>query len=124
MASIFPLQILLPTSASGLRLINVILVLRNLVLQMLDLVLQLPKSLLLLRLEAVRGAYPPGGWAPIDEEESAGLRLVAAVEVTVASRMGTALRRVHWGAGREQDGGLGFAAAFEGERVVETHGWC
>ena len=63
-----------------------------------------------------------GGSVLIEEEESAGLRLATAVEVTVASRVGTARRGVHWGAGGEEDRGLGFAAAFEGERVVETHG--
>ena len=90
MSSIFALRSLLPTSASRLGLINVILVLRNFVLQMLDLILQLPNPLLHLRLEAVRGALPWDGSVLIDEDESAGLRLAAAVEVAVISRVGTA----------------------------------
>ena len=59
----------------------------------------------------------------IDDEKSAGLRLAAAAMVMVASRVGTAPRGADRSAGGGEDGVLGFAAAFEGEGVVETHGW-
>ena len=39
---------------------------------MLDLVLGLPNLLLHLRLEAVRGTFPWGGYILMDDEESAG----------------------------------------------------
>ena len=60
----------------------------------------------------------------IDDEESAGLRLAAAAVVVVASRVGTAPRGADLSTGGGEDRVLGFAAAFEGEGVIETHGWC
>lgn len=60
----------------------------------------------------------------VDEKDSAGLRLAAVAVVVVASRVGTAPRGADWSTGGGEDRGLGFAAAFEGEGVVETHGWC
>ena len=59
-----------------------------------------------------------------DDEDSAGLRFAAAAVRVVASRVGTAPRGADWSTGGGEDRGLGFAAAFEGEGVVEAHGWC
>ena len=86
---------------------------------MLDLVLQLPDLLLHLRLETVRGAFTRGNSLLVDDEEAAVWGWVA---VAVAFTVGCSAPGTGGSAGGKEGGGLGFAAAFEGEGVVEAHG--
>ena len=80
-------------------LADVFLVLRNVLLQLLDFVLQLPDSFLRLRLVAVRGAFARGDSLPVDIEETA--------------RGGTSARSPGLLAVGMVLGELGFASAFE-----------
>lgn len=98
--------------------IDFTLVLRNVVLQKLDFLLQLPNLLLNLRLGAVRGALAGGDSLLVDDEETAALGSVA---VAVGVGVESSLAGVGGRAGAYEGGRLGFAAAFEGEDVVEAH---
>ena len=69
-STVFPLPTLCPRP-SRLLLINLTLVLRHVLLQMFDLVLQLPDLLLHLSLETVRGAFARGNSLLVDDEEAA-----------------------------------------------------
>ena len=87
---------------------NLSLVVRNVLFQLLDFVLQLPNPFLNLRLVVVRGAFPWGLFLPVDKEETA--------------RIGTSVRC--WGspAGVVKVGKMGIAPTFMYEGVIETHG--
>ena len=87
---------------------------------MLDFVLELSNLSLKLRLQAVRGAFARCLSLVVDGEVMAAVGWWAVVEVGVE----TALPGAGWWAGELEGGGVGFAAAVEGEDVVETHGWC
>lgn len=110
---------MVPSPSHFLLLIDEVLVLRNVVLQMLDFVLQRLDSFLKLRLEAVRGAFAGGDSLPVDHEERAGLGWAV---VVVEGVVDASLPGARWPAGELEGGGLGFAAAFEVEDVVVTHG--
>lgn len=111
-----------PSASRRLLLINLTLVARNLVFQTLDIVLELSDLLLHLRLQAVRGAFSWRGDLMFDGERKAALGLEVGMVMAVAFRVGTSTPEPGLGAGGVENGGLGVAAAFEGEDVVVTHG--
>ena len=116
-STVFPLPTLCPRP-SRLLLINLTLVLRHVLLQMLDLVLQPPNLLLHLCLETVRGAFAGGDSLLVDDEETAVWGWGA---VSVAFTVGCSAPGTGGSAGGEEGGGLGFAAAFVGKDVVVAH---
>lgn len=99
--------------------LNFLLLRRDVVFQMLHLVLQVSNLSLNLRLQPVRGAFAGRFDLVVDGEAVAAVG-GAVVEVGVeTSRPGAG-----GGAGVLEGWGLRFAAAVVGEDVVETHGWC
>ena len=90
---------------------------RNVVLQLLNLILNLPNLLLELRLAPVRGALAEDDFLLGYEEDTAAVVGTAvAVEVGVETAFFVARGGEDWG--------LGFAAAVEGVGIIVAHGWC
>ena len=86
---------------------------------MLDFLPQVPNLLLSSCLAAVRGAFAQDYSLLFGKEAMATMERVT---VVVKVRAETSLHGVGWRAGGQEGGRLGFAAAFEGEDFVETHG--
>ena len=102
MYPILPLKSLIPSPSRLLLLFDIMLVIRNVVLQMLDFLLQLPHLLLNPGLVAVRGAF---AWCFSLLFDSA----TAAVEwATMVVKVGveTSLPGAGWRAGEDKGGGL------------------
>ena len=90
---------------------------RNVIFQLLDLILNLPDLLLELRLAAVRGAFPGDDFLLGYEDDTAAV-------VGTAGAGNVDDETAFFGAGGGEDWGLGFAAAVEGVGVVVAHCWC
>lgn len=114
------LKSLIPSPSRLLLFFDIMLVFRNVVLQMLDFLLQLPNLLLNPGLMAVRGAFAWCFSLLIDSATAAMEWATVVVKVRVETSLPGAGRR----AGEEQGRGLGFAAAIKDEDIVETHGSC
>ncbi len=110
---------LIPSPSCTLLLLDMFLVMHNVVLQMLDFLPQFPNLLLISCLAAVGGAFAQGYSLLLGNEEMATMERVT---VVVKVRVEMSLHGVGWRAGGQEGGRLGFAAAFEGEDFVETHG--
>lgn len=118
--TVLSLTTLIPSPSRLLLLIDINPVVRNVVLQMLDFLLQLPNPIFNLCLEAMRGAFTGSDCLPVDNEEAAALRW--ATVVVVEFGVDTSPPSTKWRAKAMEGRGLRFTAAFEGEYVVETHG--
>ena len=87
---------------------------RNVVFQLLDLILNLPDLLLELRLAAVRGAFPgDDSLLGYEDDTAAVVGTAVAVEGGVETAFFVAVGGEDWG--------LGLAAAVEGVGVVVAH---